>query len=178
MGTQMSKPDEPSPVRLVDRAIPGPGSRLDTVAQALQRSIAKIGDVNAGHPIAAAVPIGAWVTGAVFDVRSRPGGRPADEHAADVALWIGILAAVPTAITGWAQFLDTTGAARRETVVHAALNNAALLLNLLSAAARTSGRRRAGRRLSGVALTVVGASGFLGGDLAYRHGVGVRRKAS
>jgi uncharacterized membrane protein len=124
------------------------------------------------------VPIGAWVTGAVFDVRSRPGGRPSDEHAADIALWIGILAAIPTAITGWAQFLDTTGAARRETVVHAALNNAALLLNLLSAAARASGRRRGGRRLSGVALTVVGASGFLGGDLAYRHGVGVRREES
>jgi uncharacterized membrane protein len=180
---------------IVDRVIPGPGSALDTASQRIQRSINRIQDNGAGrilvkvlrgndwlghpaHPIAVTVPIGAWVTGAVLDLRSVPGGRPVDEHAADTALWLGVLGAAPAAAMGWAQFLDTTGGARRQTVVHAALVNAGLVLNVLSLAARAFGYRRAGRRLSGVALAVVGVGGFLGGDLAYRLGVGVRRGGS
>ncbi len=179
---------------LVDHVMPGPGSVVDAASGRLQRSIARLLDGRAGrltrtvlrgndwlghpaHPIAATVPIGAWVVGAVFDLRSSPGGRPVDEHAADTALWIGNLGAVPAAAMGIAQFLDTSGSARRQTAVHAALNNVGLTLNLLSQAARALGRRRAGRRLSMVALGVVGLSGFLGADLAYRHGVGVSRTA-
>jgi uncharacterized membrane protein len=188
----MGLPNGRGLAKVVDRVIPGPGSVLDTASQRIQRSIKRIQDNGPGrllvktlrgddwlghpaHPIAVTVPIGAWVTAAFFDLRSLPGGRPVDEHAADTALRLGVLGAAPAAAMGWAQFLTTTGGARRQTVVHAALVNAGLLLNVSSLAARASGHRRAGRQLSCVALAVVGISGFLGGDLAYRLGVGVHR---
>lgn len=191
----MSRPNEEGLAKVVDRVIPGPGSVLDTASQRIQQSINRIQDNGVGrmlvkllrgddwlghpaHPLAVTIPIGAWVTGAVFDLRSLPGGRPVDEHAADTALRVGVLSAAPAAAMGWAQFLTTTGRTRRQTVVHAALVNAGLLLSVCSLAARASGRRQAGRRLSGIALAVVGVGGFLGGDLAYRLGVGVRRGGS
>jgi uncharacterized membrane protein len=184
---------------IVDRLIPGPGSELDTASRRLQQFstavdkqvIERIRSKGAGralvyllrgndwlghpaHPIVVTVPIGAWVVGAWFDLRSLPGGRPVDEHAADVSLRLGVLGHVAAAATGLAQFLDTSGGARRQAAVHAVLNNLAFFLNVGSLAARAWGRRRLGRRLSAAALVVVGVSGHLGGDLAYRHRVGVQ----
>lgn len=177
---------------IVDRLIPGPDSGLDTAARRLQQGVERIRSKGGGpalvyllrgndwlghpaHPIVVTVPIGAWVVGAWFDLRSLPGGRPADEHAADISLRLGVLGHLAAAATGLAQFLDTSGGARRQTAVHAALNNLAFIFNVGSLAARARGRRRLGRRLSGVALVVVGVSGYLGGDLAYRHRVGVQQ---
>jgi uncharacterized membrane protein len=62
--------------------------------------------------------------------------------------------------------------------VHAALNNVALGLYVSSAVLRRRGDRERARRLSAAALGIVGVSGYLGGDLAFRHGVGVRPQAS
>jgi len=191
----MSMPTGQRLALLVDRLMPAPGSGLDNASRRLQQTAGRLLDNRMGalavqalrgddwlghpaHPIAATIPIGAWVMGATFDALSLRGGRPADEHAADTALQIGNAAAIPAALMGFAQFLNTTGAARRQTAVHAALNNVGLTLNLRSGLARASGSRRAGRRLSLIALAVVGLSGFLGGDLAYRHGVGVRPRAT
>ncbi len=61
--------------------------------------------------------------------------------------------------------------------MHAALNSTALVLYLGSWAARSRGRRPFGRRLAALGLSLVGISGFLGGDIAFRHGVGVRPQA-
>lgn len=176
---------------IVDRAIPGPDSGLDTASRRLQHEIERIRATEGGgalvrllrgndwlghpaHPIIVTVPIGAWVVGAYFDLRSLFGGRPVDEHAADTSLRLGVLGYAAAVVTGLAQFLDTADGARRQTAVHAGLNNVALTLNLCSMAARARGRRRLGRRLSAAALVVVGVSGYLGGDLAYRHRVGVQ----
>jgi uncharacterized membrane protein len=92
-------------------------------------------------------------------------------------LRVGIVGAVGAAATGLVQYIDTHGAVRRETAVHAALNNLALGLFVSSAVLRRRGRRHLARRLSAAGLGVVGVSGFLGGDIAYRHGVGVRPQA-
>jgi uncharacterized membrane protein len=174
---------------IVDRVMPGPDSDLDTASRRLQEMIGRIRSKGAGralvyvmrgndwlghpaHPIVVTVPIGAWIAGAWFDLRSLPGGRPVDEHAADISLRLGVLGHVAAAATGLAQFLDTSDGARRQTAVHAVLNNLAFIFNVGSVVARARGRRRLGRRLSAVALVVVGVSGYLGGDLAYRHRVG------
>ena len=85
----------------------------------------------------------------------------------------GIAGAVLAGVTGIAQFLSTRDQTRRETGVHAALNNGALTLYLLSLGLRRTGRRRLARTVSATALGIVAASGYLGGDLSYRHGVGV-----
>ena len=127
------------------------------------------------HPVVVTVPIGAWVVSSWYDLRSIRTGRKRDEYAADGALRVGIRSAVPAAVTGIAQFLDTRDHTRRETAVHAGLNNLALTLFLISLGLRGAGHRGLARGVSATALAVVGVSGYLGGDLAYRHGIGVDR---
>jgi uncharacterized membrane protein len=180
---------------LVDKALPGDGSTLDratTAAVAAGNRAAERPGVRPVvtalrgnewlghplHPVVVAVPIGAWVVGAWYDAKSAATGDSRDEYAADGALRLGIAGAVVSAVTGAVQYLDTRGAVRRETGVHAALNNLALGLFVGSAALRRRGRRPLARRLSNAGLGVVGLSGFLGGDIAFRHGVGVRPQAA
>ena len=178
------------PGHFLDRVLPGPGSRVDRISQRLQDGYAAAGDTVIGrpmlyllrgnewlghpaHPVVVTVPVGAWVVSSWYDLKSTRTGRSRDEHAADGALGIGVVGAVLAAVTGIAQFMDTRDQARRETGVHAGLNNVALTLNLVSLALRRTGHRQLGRRVSAAALTLVGVSGYLGGDLAYRHGIGV-----
>jgi len=179
---------------LVDKSLPGEGGAFDhaTAASvaALERAAQRPGvsPVVAAlrgnewlghpiHPVVIALPIGAWVVSAWYDVRSAATGDERDEHAADGALRLGIAGAVVSAVTGVVQYIDTRGAVRRETALHAALNNVALGLYVSSAVLRRRGNRPLARRLSYAGLGIVGISGYLGGDLAFRHGVGVRPQA-
>ena len=179
---------------LVDRAMPRAGGRYDDLTRRAQKKLAAAtsdgwparvakglhGNEWLGHPlhpVVIAVPIGAWSVTGWYDAKSALNGDPGAEQAADAALAVGVLGAVASALTGVVQYRDTRGAARRETAVHAGLNNLALVLYTASMAARRAGNRSLGRRLAAVALGVVGVSGFLGGDLTYRHGVGVERQA-
>lgn len=180
---------------LVDRLLPPAGSRYDEVSAA-GRDLAQAvlvdnetvrplwkalhGNEWLSHPlhvVVITVPIGAWTASAWYDLRSAVTKHPGDEYAADAALRVGIVGAVAAALTGVAQYVDTRGSARREATAHAALNNVALVLYLGSWAARRRNHRKAGRRLAALGHLVVSVSGYLGSDLSYRHGVGVRPQA-
>ena len=175
---------------LLDRALPGPGSLLDRASQksqaalssALHRpAVAPVTTALRGnewlghplHPVVVALPIGAWALGGWYDARSARTHDPREEQAADGALRAGVVGALAAATTGVVQYVDARDQARRQTVVHAALNNVALGLYVTSLAMRKRGRRSVGRRLAAAGLGLVSISGWLGGDLAYRHGVGV-----
>ena len=174
----------------LDRILPGPGSRVDQVSQRLQVVIGSVTEAAGGrlalralrgnswlghpaHPIVVTIPIGAWVVSSWYDLKSARSGQAHDATIADATLAVGIVGAVFAAATGIAQFVGTRGQTRRETAVHAALNNAALTLNIVSFGLRRRDNRRLARVLSAAALATVGASGYLGGDLTYRHRVGV-----
>ena len=178
---------------LIDTALPGPGSLLDRASQKLQDGVRSVtgrsgvrpatvalrGNEWLGHPlhpVVVALPIGAWAVGAWYDARSAKSNDPRDEHAADGALRVGGAGALVSSITGVVQFVDAHDQARRETAVHAALNNWALGLYVTSLVLRRSGRRPLGRKLATAGLGLVSVSGWLGGDLAFRHGVGMRSK--
>ncbi len=179
---------------LIDRVLPGPGSMLDRASQATQTALAPAltaprarplfrllhGNELLGHPthpVVIALPVGAWTLTAWHDVRAALTGDRRHDAAADTALRFGVLGAVAAATTGLVQYLDTRDAARRETAVHAALNNLALGLYLASWALRSRGSRPLGRALAAGGLGIVSVSGWLGGDIAFRHGVGVRPQA-
>jgi nitrite reductase/ring-hydroxylating ferredoxin subunit/uncharacterized membrane protein len=124
------------------------------------------------HPALTDVPIGAWASSFVLDL--IPTRRAA--QASDKLVAIGILAAVPTAVTGLSEYADVGRREERTTgVVHAAGNTVALLLYARSYVHRKRGRRARGRALSTLGAGAMLASGFLGGHLAYRRGVGVDR---
>lgn len=179
---------------LLDALTPGPGSRFDQVSAASHDLVERATSTPAGrpvwkalhgnqwfghplHPVVVTVPLGAWTTSAWFDVRSAATGDARDEHAADVALRVGVAGALLAAATGLAQYVDTRGTVRRQATLHATLNTAALALYGASWAARKKGGRPLGRKLSAAALGIVGMSGFIGGDISYRHGVGMRPQA-
>ncbi|WP_412027848.1 DUF2231 domain-containing protein [Deinococcus yunweiensis] len=126
------------------------------------------------HPILVHLPLGGWVIAAALD--HLPAKSPgANEHAADLALTLGTLGAVGTIATGWTDWSNTRGEARRTGLIHGALNEVAFLLNVGSLVARRRNRRGLGKALSGAALGLAVAGGFLGGELVYRHGLGVGR---
>jgi nitrite reductase/ring-hydroxylating ferredoxin subunit/uncharacterized membrane protein len=122
------------------------------------------------HPAAVAVPIGALAGVSVLDALGGAGSGSSEARRRLLA--VGLLAAVPAAASGLSDWSDTSGGERRVGVAHAALNTVALGLYASSWLAR--GRRPgAGKVLAAAGLAVMGASGWLGGHLAYAVGVGV-----
>jgi uncharacterized membrane protein len=148
----------------VDAVVPDGSTRKDVLAGAwLGHPL---------HPLLTDVVIGAWTAGMLLDL----GGEEL-EDVADAFIALGVAAAVPTALAGLSDWSETEGATRRVGLVHAAGNTTALGLYAASLAARRSGSRGTGMALSAAGGAVATFAGWLGGHLAYRHGVGVDRTA-
>lgn len=122
------------------------------------------------HPALTDATIGAWSTGLLLDLLG------ADE-AADAALTVGVLAAVPTALSGAADWVDAADEPRRLGLVHATLNTGGLVLMLGSLVARRNERRGLGIALSTAGFSIASISAWVGGELVYRHGTSVSRLA-
>jgi nitrite reductase/ring-hydroxylating ferredoxin subunit/uncharacterized membrane protein len=122
------------------------------------------------HPMLTDLPIGAWTSAVILDL---VGGRQA-RRAADALVGVGVLTAVPTAVTGLSDLADVVNSDERSIgTAHALGNLTAVVLYGGSYLARRRGRRRAGARLAMLGAAVVAGAGFLGGHLAFRKGVGV-----
>ena len=161
--------------RLAEAAEP-----LDPVADATQGAVQAVPqpmrDVLDGvwlgaplHPALTDVPLGAWTAAGLLDV--------AGSESADAALAVGVLAAVPAALTGLNDWSHLKDEPKRLGVVHALLNTMALTLNIGSLALRRSGNRGLGRMLSGIGYLGILFSAHLGGQLSFGYGVRVNRTA-
>lgn len=131
---------------------------------------------NLGHPLHPAltdVPIGAWTMAGLLDAAGGPDAEPA----ADLLVTAGVVAAVPTAVTGLNDWSDTIGPERRVGLVHASSNTAALTLYAASLVARARGDRRRGKALGFAGFGVLVVSAYLGGHLTFVKGVNVNRTA-
>ena len=125
------------------------------------------------HPMLTDIPIGSWTSAFVLDLFGGKGSR----RASDALIAIGVVAALPTAAAGLSDWSDTVGEERRIGVAHAGGNVVALACYTTSLLWRVRGKR-----LKGVAISMVGAAaatvgGYLGGHLSYRNGVNVDRNA-
>ena len=124
------------------------------------------------HPILTDIPIGVWTASLAFDVA----GGDRSRQSSDSLVGLGILSAIPTAVTGLSELADTVDRKERSlAAAHAVGNVAALLLYSFSYAARRRGRRGAGALLSTSGWVTLLGSGYLGGHLAFRKGLGVDR---
>ena len=132
------------------------------------------------HPALVALPIGAWSGSLLLDI----GSRVVDDGAAlgPAAWWmiaLGIGSALVAAIFGLLDYLAIPSgtAAKRTGTLHLALNLAVVALFASSFAIRlddAAAETPVGPIvISVVALALLGASGWLGGKLAYRYGVRV-----
>lgn len=128
------------------------------------------------HPAVTDVPVGAWTTALVLDGLEATSGRQMD-NATSAVIGIGIGGALASAVSGLADWTDTSGDQRRVGLVHATLNTLALGLYGASLWRRLSGHRSSGKALSTAGYLAVVAGAYLGGELAYRLGTQVDRNA-
>ncbi|MGK5552552.1 DUF2231 domain-containing protein [Actinomadura kijaniata] len=128
---------------------------------------------HAVHPLLTDLPIGAWVCTSLLDVFGGPRSRPA----AGGLLAFGLVAAVPTALTGTAEWAATEGGERRVGVAHAGVNAVAMGLYGASLLARLRGRHALGKALGMAGGGVLGVGGYLGSHLTLVRKVASRDPA-
>lgn len=125
------------------------------------------------HPMLTDITIGAWVLGSLFDVFSVFGGGKSAARAADKLHGLGTVSGLATGATGFADYSTAPNPAVPVAAVHGLTNGAALILQMLSSRARRRGARGLGVLLSTAGLGLATFSGWLGGELVFRHRVGV-----
>ena len=96
---------------------------------------------------------------------------------ADATVAIGLGGALVATFAGLADWSTTFGPAKRVGFVHGAMNLAIAGLYGASLASRAVGLRPLGIALSTTGFGLAGASGWLGGELIYRYGVGIGNDA-
>jgi nitrite reductase/ring-hydroxylating ferredoxin subunit/uncharacterized membrane protein len=120
------------------------------------------------HPLLTDVVVGSWTSALVLDCAGADDG-------ADILVAVGVVAAVPTALSGLSDWSDLPADTRRVGAVHAMGNVVALLLHGLSLVDRLRGSRGRGRALSALGMVVASASAWLGGHLSFGRGAGVNQ---
>ncbi|MDQ1697344.1 MAG: hypothetical protein QOJ03_2697 [Frankiaceae bacterium] len=123
------------------------------------------------HPVLTDVPIGMWSAAAVLDV------MPGTGAASSALIAVGCAGAVPTAVTGWADWSQLHPQQQRVGLVHAAANIIGLGCYAGSLAARMSGHPLRGKAWGYAGLGAVMVGGYLGGHLAFRQAAGVNHAA-
>jgi nitrite reductase/ring-hydroxylating ferredoxin subunit len=150
------------------------GDALRTAVGAVPRPIRDVVDGvwlgNPLHPALTDVPLGAWSAAAALDLLGS-------EEAADAALAIGVVGAVPAAIAGINDASYLRGETQRIALVHGLLNTVGLALNVGSLLLRRRGDRTLARALSGTAFVGSLVSAHLGGELSFGLGTRVNRTA-
>jgi nitrite reductase/ring-hydroxylating ferredoxin subunit/uncharacterized membrane protein len=144
---------------LVVRALP-PGRRTD--------ALHGVPFGQPAHPALVRIPAGCWTSATLLDLC---GGRAA-ERASATLIAAGVIAAVPAAATGLADWSALHRHQQRVGLVHAIAQTAATALFTGSLLARATGRRGAGYVLSAGGLAAATAGAYLGGHLALRLGAG------
>jgi len=158
---------------------------LDGVAEPLAKQVRNllpggaVKDILSGtflghalHPLLQLAPLGTWTSAVILDLIGGDDG----ESSADLLIGTGLLATVPTVVTGWSDYADTTVASdrvRRIGILHAAANVTGATLFGASLLARGRGARGRGKLLAMAGMGAVSAGGWLGGHLSYAEGVGV-----
>ncbi len=133
-----------------------------------------------GHPLHVAltdVPIGSWTAAVTMDAVESITGNRMLAAGADTAIGVGLVGAVASAVTGLTDWKDVQGAPRRVGLVHGLLNLSGAALFGASLILRRRESRVAGKIFSAAGYAVMLTAARLGGELVYRHGIGVQQEA-
>jgi nitrite reductase/ring-hydroxylating ferredoxin subunit len=118
------------------------------------------------HPPLTDVPVGLWMSAAVLDL--MPGTR----RASQALVAAGLAGALPSVLTGIADWGSLHREQQRVGLVHAAGMAATSALYSASLVARYQGRDGAGRAFGFAGLSALLAGTYLGGHLAFRQAAG------
>lgn len=125
------------------------------------------------HPALTDMTVGSWTLSVLFDLLARRTRSSRFRHTADHLTLLGTLSAIPTAITGVADFSAIKKDAAGYGAAHGILNGIAFFCFARSSYARLRNRHGTGLFFSVIGLTFAMAGAWLGGDMVYRHRVGV-----
>ena len=128
---------------------------------------------HAIHPVLTDLVIGTWTSATVLDLfAGAESAVPAQR-----LIGTGLLAAGPTAWTGWAEWSAAGDRDKRVGLVHAVTNGLAIGIYAASWLARRRGRHDSGARLALAGAAASGAGAYLGGHLAAARKLGSRHPA-
>lgn len=130
-----------------------------------------------GHPLHSVLTdmvVGAWSIGLFFDLVSLFNNSRQAELIADALTQVGNVAALPTLLTGLADFSTIPEPAANIGLTHATMNNIGFALQVASVNARNRGDRERAITLSGLAFACLLTGAYLGGHLSYAKKVGVK----
>jgi uncharacterized membrane protein len=128
---------------------------------------------HAVHPVLTDVVLGTWTSASVLDL---VGGADSSASARRLVA-TGLLAAGPTAWTGWAEWSAAPARDKRVGLVHAVTNAVTIGFYAASWRARRQGRQGSGSRLALAGMALSGVGGYLGGHLAAARNVASRHPA-
>jgi nitrite reductase/ring-hydroxylating ferredoxin subunit/uncharacterized membrane protein len=181
--------------RLLDRVVRAWGW-VDPVAEAVQKAVGAFygalgapgrvlknlmhGTTLLGHPLHPAltdVPIGAWTVGVLADwLYVTTGSVPA--VAGDLALAIGLAAAIFAALAGLTDHHDTSGFERRTATVHGLTMTSVVIVEAISGVMRrTPELRLSAIVLASLAYLLALLGAYIGGHLTFGSGTGINHNA-
>jgi nitrite reductase/ring-hydroxylating ferredoxin subunit/uncharacterized membrane protein len=130
------------------------------------------------HPVLTDIPLGAWSLAVLFDIIYLFNRSTTWASAADLTIFVGILAALATAITGYTDWNETIGRERRVGVAHGLINTVVLVLYVVSLVVRVSaGSRGAAIIVAFISYLLLLSAAYLGGEMIFSIGTGVNHHA-
>ena len=162
------QPIQDKGAELVQGAFKSAGAAGQTAKNALH-------GVWLGHPLHPAItdiPVGSWTVAAALDMLEMRGDSRY-QAGADAAVMLGLLGAIPAALSGMTDWSDIQGKPQRVGAMHGILNVGAAAMYAGSYAARKSEKRGLGRWLGFLGYGLVLASAYLGGELSYNQKIGI-----
>ena len=128
------------------------------------------------HPILQAIPAAALPASTTFDVLARlSGDEEGLSKAAHYSLLLGLAGAAGAAATGILDYYEIENRPVRQIALYHGLSNAALTACYVASLRRRKDKRADDKALilSVLGASLVGLSGYLGGELVYEYGVRV-----
>lgn len=129
---------------------------------------------HAFHPLATDFTAGPWMAASFLDLFGPRGSEPAARR----LVGLGLLAAVPTWLSGAVDWQETRGRDRRVGLLHATTSSVSTALYAASYVARRRGDGRRGAVLGLLGGLVAIGDGYVGGDLTLVARVGTGRRGS
>lgn len=132
--------------------------------------------MHSWHPLVVHLPLVGLVLAAAFDLVAARRQSARWRHAATLLWWVGLLgpaAAVTTGLLAYGR-VEHSDPAHEEMILHRNLALAATTVLLITAVWRWRRAYAQGAALLGlIGAGLLGGVGYLGGDLVYRHALGI-----
>ena len=130
------------------------------------------------HPVLTDIPLGLWTITVLFDIIYLFNRSAVWFDASELTIFVAILVALATAVTGFTDWNETYGRERRVGVAHGLINTVVVLIYIASLLIRWTGGTVVGAIiLSFIGYALLLSAAYLGGELVFSIGTGVNHHA-